>query len=237
MEKANDPRSAILTPSYQLTFEGNDRKFPWKVFIFFLTSPLIKNIQFFDPHEDVGCVRRRFSRENWTFVNNLRSQPLKVLFLPRIKQIPKSCLYLLASWKCVLYSLVRPNSSRIADLGILINFQIYRFLREKSPFFCDGREWSFLIKTIISLNSKVMSLHLCDPEIERFSKLNGFYGLTTCGRICNENATSFTHLGIGSANDMCNPVPQPRNRHPDEPWDLSACGECGRSPTRSQWKA
>jgi hypothetical protein len=56
--------------------------------------------------------------------------------------------------------MVRPNISRIGDLGILINFQIYRFLREKSPFFCDGREWSFLIETIIPLNSKVMSLHL-----------------------------------------------------------------------------
>jgi hypothetical protein len=87
MEKANDPRSAILSPSYQLTFEVNDQKFPSKVFIFFLTPALIKSIQFFDPHDDVGGVRRRFSRENWTFVNNLRSQPLKVLFLPRINQI------------------------------------------------------------------------------------------------------------------------------------------------------
>jgi hypothetical protein len=73
------------------------------------------------------------------------------------------------SWKYVPYSMVRPNSSRIVDLGIFINFQIYHFLREKSPFFCDGREWSFLLKTIISLNSKVMSLYLWD----RRDLLNG----------------------------------------------------------------
>jgi hypothetical protein len=72
------------------------------------------------------------------------------------------------SWKCVLYSLVRPNSSRIDDLEILINFRIYRFLREKSPFFCDGREWSFLLKTIILLNRKVMSLHLLIKSIQFF---------------------------------------------------------------------
>jgi hypothetical protein len=38
-------------------------------------------------HEHVGSVPPRFSWGNWTFVNNPRSQPLKVLFLPRINQI------------------------------------------------------------------------------------------------------------------------------------------------------
>jgi hypothetical protein len=42
---------------------------------------------FFDTHEDVACVPPRFSWENWTFVNNPRSQPLKVWFLPRINQV------------------------------------------------------------------------------------------------------------------------------------------------------
>jgi hypothetical protein len=55
---------------------------------FFLTpSPPIKSIQFFDPHEDVRFVRPRFPRENWTLVNNPRSQPFKVLFQLRISQI------------------------------------------------------------------------------------------------------------------------------------------------------
>jgi hypothetical protein len=40
MEKANDRRSAILTPpSYQLTFEGIPTIIHSKVFIFFLTPP------------------------------------------------------------------------------------------------------------------------------------------------------------------------------------------------------
>jgi hypothetical protein len=63
MKKANDRRSAILTPlrSCQLTFEGNDRKFHSKVFIFFLTSLLSKAFNFFDTHEDVAFVPPRFS--------------------------------------------------------------------------------------------------------------------------------------------------------------------------------
>jgi hypothetical protein len=56
-------------------------------FFFWPPSAPIKNIQFFDPHEDLGFSRPRFSRENWTLVNNPRSQPLKVLFQPRINQI------------------------------------------------------------------------------------------------------------------------------------------------------
>jgi hypothetical protein len=82
--------------------------------------------------------------------------------------------------------MMRPNSSRIDDLGILINFQIYCFLLEKSPFFCDGREWSFLLKTIIRLNSQVMSLHLSDQKRSIFlilSTMSDMFGVDSQERI------------------------------------------------------
>jgi hypothetical protein len=62
------------------------------------------------------------------------------------------------------------NSFRTVDLGILMNFRIYRFLLEKSRFFCEGRGWSFLWKTIIDLNSKVMWLH---PLISTVQEVDG----------------------------------------------------------------
>jgi hypothetical protein len=66
----------------------NSDHYSFKSIHFFLTHPLLSKIfNFFDSHDDVGSVRPRFWRENWTLVNNRGSQRLKVLFLPRINQI------------------------------------------------------------------------------------------------------------------------------------------------------
>jgi hypothetical protein len=89
-------------------------------------------------------------------------------------------------WKCFLYHMVISNGSQFLDLWILINFQIYHFLLEKSPFFCNGREWSFLIKTIMPLNSKVMSLHLSYQKYSIFlilTTMSDVFGLDSHERI------------------------------------------------------